>query len=89
MLLHHKVQGITEYEFPSHFYNCIYIEFVYYKYIIVCKVCIFIRNEYTIVFGKQQLRLQLSEQPSLVIVFQCALQGATFFLISGMNIGSN
>ena len=46
-------------------------------------------NEYTIVFGKQQLRLQLSEQPSLVIVFQYALQGATFFLISGMNIGSN
>ena len=78
-------QSITEYKFSSHCRVCI----LQILCIIVCKVCIFIRNEYTIVFGKQQLRLQLSEQPSLVIVFQCALQGATFFLISGMNIGSN
>ena len=49
-------QSIIEYDFPSHFYNfrvCI----LQILYIIVCKVCIFIRNGYTIVFGKRQFKL--------------------------------
>ena len=51
--------------------------------VMVCKMCIFI---HTILFGKQQFRLNyLSEQISLAIV---ALQETAFFLISGMNISN-